>query len=84
MKKVERRYFDIDPAVIERAVECQKSHVCLERPPTELCRGQYVSLGKFCCLEEFCEEGCVYCLKLDDENICGCPVRIEIFNKYNV
>jgi hypothetical protein len=77
-------YFDISPDVVARAAECEKNHTCLENTSNELCKGQYVSLEKFCCLEEICEEGCIYCVKLGDESICGCPVRIEIFNKYNV
>lgn len=77
-------HFDIDPEVVARAAECEKKHICLENSTCKLCKGQYISLGKFCCLEESCGGQCIYCLELDTENICGCPVRIEIFNKYKV
>ena len=72
----------VSPDIIAKAAECQKQHACLKAAGFDLCKCQYISLGKFGCLEEVCNGQCVYCLTLDDENICGCPVRIEIFNKY--
>lgn len=77
-----RTQFDIGSDVVERAAECQKAHGCLSGVEIKPCRMQYVSLGRFCCLKEHCDSDCVYCLSLDNEFICGCPVRVAIYDKY--
>lgn len=77
-------HFDISADVIAKAAECQKQHGCVEGGKYDPCSCQYISLGKFGCLKEICEAQCAYCLTLGEENICGCPVRIEIFKKYAV
>ena len=79
---VSRIHFEIDPQVVARAAECQKAHACLSAAESPPCRTQYVSLGKFCCLKQRCDTDCIYCLSLGSESICGCPVRVAIYDKY--
>ena len=74
--------FDIDNEVVSKAAECEKAHACLSGMEVKPCRMQYVSLGKFCCLKQRCDSDCIYCLSLDNEFICGCPVRVAIYDKY--
>ena len=81
---MDTKYYEIDDDVVARAAECEKRHVCLESEAFKPCNGQYVSLERFCCLKEPCDEQCIYCLQLGNESICGCPVRVEIFNKYRM
>ena len=81
---VNRQYSSIGNETVRKAAECQKNHACLSFAGFKPCDVQYVSLNAFCALKQECESACNYCLSLDGQNICGCPVRREIYSQYKV
>lgn len=77
---------DRNPSVVSfeavaKAVECPKSHACLSEPNFSSCEFTCVVEGRFCCLKQPCELDCSYCIALDHQYFCDCPVNKEICSK---
>lgn len=74
----------IDNEIIKETTKCKRNYECL------------CSEGGVCCEVEMCvdeEVHFIYCLydtpcnykaSFGDRNICKCPIRMEIYNKYKV
>ncbi len=75
--------YKVAPDTLESADKCQRNYVCLneETPPLcpvkdcVNCEIHFISVNTFYC---------AYFLYFGDEVICTCPVRKELFNKYEV
>ena len=72
----------ISPEVVSRAVECPKSHACLFDPEFSSCEFTCVLGGRFCCLKQPCELECSYCISLDRQYFCDCPVKKEFCKEH--
>ena len=66
------------------AVKCSKGYSCLSENPTKLCRVVFCVnckiLGVLCIEEDFC----TFKHTMGDRTYCTCPVRFEIYQKYNL
>lgn len=76
--------YNVSRAAIEACTECPRDHACLHEDGDKLCR------------ISGCVDGAVYFITCADENpcpykrpawgrvYCNCPIRREIYHKYDV
>lgn len=75
---------EIDADIIKKATACSKEHKCLKNKENIYCKVERCINDTVLILE--CKEqlNCSYQLTFGICQICRCPVRIEIFNKYKI
>ncbi len=75
---------EIDESIIKKADKCTKEHKCLFEKDSVYCKIERCINSDILFLE--CKESifCNYQLSYGNCQICRCPVRIEIFNKYKI
>ncbi len=72
---------DIDSEIIDKATKCDKKFACLA-DSKHLCCEIYISLNnEICVLRGVAKNKCNYKMGGFSE-VCTCPVRVEIYNKY--
>ena len=74
----------IDKEILKNTSTCEKKFQCLNNESNSLCKvvdsiNQEVHFVK--CL---CKDICNYQMSYGLSNICTCPTRKEIFNKYSI
>ena len=76
--------FDIAQEIIEKT-NCDKNFLCLKEGTTEnICKINKCLDNQYCLLKEPKFGFCVNRFSFGYSDICKCPVRIEIFNKYDI
>lgn len=76
--------FEIDSKIIEKA-NCDKDFVCLkENVKDKICKINRCLDEYYCLLKEAKFVSCNNRFTFGYSDICKCPVRIEIYNKYDV
>ena len=75
--------FYISDQIKSSASKCCKSHSCLCDDTEDMCKVVFAVnckiLGVHCSEENFC----TYKHTMEDRTCCTCPVRIELYHKYN-
>jgi hypothetical protein len=74
----------ISEQIKSSASKCTKGQSCVTDNPTNLCQVIFcvncTILGVRCVEDDFC----TYKHTMEDRTCCTCPVRIEIYRKYNI
>lgn len=65
-------------------LRCEKCFACLEGIPTDLCVVEECCDGVAYFIRCRNAEHCTYQIPYQGKRICTCPIRKEIYNKYNV
>lgn len=75
---------EIDALIIKSAYSCSKKQKCINDKGFIYCKVERCLNNEILFLE--CKEqlNCNYQLSYGNCQICRCPVRIEIFNKYKI
>ena len=73
----------ISEEVRRTATNCKKKFSCLEEERKDLCKVENCIDGKVHFIKCLNDEYCPYKQSFGDSFFCSCPVRKEIFNKYN-
>lgn len=75
---------EINVTILKKTTACSKKHECLQNKDTVYCKVERCINDTVLILE--CKEqlSCNYQLAFGNSQICRCPIRIEIFNKYKV
>jgi hypothetical protein len=71
----------IDSEIIERATKCDKKFACLTSSKHECCEICISLNDEICVLRCAALNTCNYRLN-GFSDVCTCPVRVEIYNKY--
>ncbi len=75
---------EIDENIIKKATNCSKEHKCLKEKDFIYCKAERCicdSVLFLVCKEQI---GCNYQIAYGNCQVCRCPIRIEIFNKYKI
>lgn len=75
---------EIDQVIIDKAHKCKRDHACLNGADKPLCRMEEV-IGNsifFVCVEK--PGSCTFQTSFGLSYMCSCPVRQEVYRKYNV
>ena len=74
----------IDEEIAQRTTKCEHHFSCLSEDKARICEAMR-SLG-FVILEVKYKNRsvCRYCLSFGNKNICLCPTRNEMYNRYNI
>jgi hypothetical protein len=75
---------EVSADVMERATRCQRQFSCLSGAVESLCVVEYVVAGELYCLKRTSWRGCNYERRFGDTFLCICPVRQEIYDRYEV
>ena len=82
--------FQISEEAIKATTECPTNFYCLKNGGEPMhsegrpvCEGVYLINNKFLRVTPYNNETCSYKLSYADEHACSCPVRIELYKKYN-
>ena len=75
---------EINEAIIKETKNCNKDFSCLENKDQLYCKVKKCISNSIHFIECNDDLSCLYNLNYGDSNICTCPVRKEIFNKYQL
>jgi hypothetical protein len=72
--------------ILDQATGCEYQFACLEGDPNELCEVDFFTADNFVFLRSSTREpsSCKYWFEFGESGICKCPVRVELFRRYNV
>lgn len=76
--------FEIDEAIIADTTKCPKKFVCLKGKAHLHCMVERNVGGRVNFLACLSEESCPYQMLFAGDTACTCPVRREIYTRYNV
>jgi hypothetical protein len=69
---------------LSQTTRCKKNMSCLKGSTDHLCPVEQCVRGKVHFVTCLNKEGCSYRIPFADGQVCHCPVRKEIYNKYHV
>ena len=78
--------YDIDEKIIKSAVKCDKDYICLSGEggvyckPTDIMRGTSSDIALVECSKD--KKTCPYWQSFESTAVCLCPVRVEIYRRY--
>jgi hypothetical protein len=72
---------EIDKAIIEKTTKCIKHFACLKNKQHECCEIFMCLNNEICMIREAKSQVCKY-KESGFTEVCTCPVRVEIYNKY--
>ena len=76
--------FEIPEEIIKKT-NCNKNYICLkEHAEKEICKIDKCIDNKYCLLKKIKYDFCINRFSFGNSQMCKCPVRIEIFNKYGI
>ncbi|OFX30678.1 MAG: hypothetical protein A2X08_07525 [Bacteroidetes bacterium GWA2_32_17] len=75
---------EIDESITKKTNKCSKEHNCLLEKDFVYCKVERCINSEILFLDSKEQLSCNYQLAFGNCQICRCPVRIEIFNKYNI
>ncbi len=73
---------NIDKKIIE-STKCDYDFFCLKDNEKPFCKVEYC-VDKVCFINTSVDKPCSNKIFFGESVICNCPVRIEIFRKYNI
>jgi len=76
--------FDISDEIKQLATDCTKGFSCLEGIKENLCNVEYCVNEATLFIRRLNEKSCSYQVAFGKVFICNCPIRIELYNKFNV
>ena len=83
--------FQISEEIKNKTTECPSDFQCLkdnEKPmctvDTPMCKGDYVFEKSGLFIKPNTKNGCPYRMPYRTSSLCLCPVRLEIYKKYNL
>ena len=76
--------YNVCPEIKKSAIHCKKDFICLTRNKTTLCK--VISTIDNNTMYVYCQnkESCPYQYQYNERTLCTCPVRKDIYNKYNI
>ncbi len=84
MKKMSRKTdIEIGPEILERTTKCKKDFSCLSDKKT-ICQVELNVDDKIHFVKCMSAEPCDYRISFGYSFVCLCPVRKELFNRYDV
>lgn len=75
--------FEISKKTVKSAVKCPRDFQCLNDPKFKLCPVESYVKGVGCFLKNSYKRNCPYKSSFGYSQVCKCPVRCEIFEKYH-
>ncbi len=80
----EKKAYDISEEAQKSTMRCEKGYSCLNRGAQDLCKVErYVGKGVVvikCKNDKYCP----YRMSFGGVFLCHCPIRMELFNRYNI
>jgi hypothetical protein len=76
--------FEVDESTIKKTTKCKKNFSCLSKERKDLCKVTYNITDKVCFIECKNTEPCDYLFPYGHSFLCTCPVRKEIFYRYDM
>ena len=73
--------YEVDDTIIRSAKKCENRHACLNAS-IPLCSVEHCLMHRIYYVACLSDEPCPYKKALDHSNVCTCPIRKEIFNRY--
>jgi hypothetical protein len=80
---VKKRKFNISQEIMEGASECLHQLACLSEAGT-LCKIKKYEKSRVMFVRKKDHDGCPFAIPIGPDCVCTCPVRVEIFRKYQV
>ena len=74
----------ISEDTIKNAGKCRKGHSCLSGQRDDLCKVELNVDDKIHFVKCMSNESCAYRISFGYSYVCLCPVRKELFNRYNI
>ncbi len=76
--------YKLDDQTINKTVKCNENFACLEGENKCLCSADQMINGKLLFVKLEKDSICDYRTSFGYSHFCNCPVRMEIFERYNV
>ncbi len=76
--------FHVSNEIKKSAINCRKKFICLSRNEANICK--VISSVNNDVIFVYCQNNCVcvYQHNFNNRIICTCPVRLEIYSKYDI
>ncbi len=74
----------VNPEILKNTTECKKDFSCLSGNRTDLCKVELNVNDKIHFVKCLSDEPCDYKKSFGYSFICICPVRKELYNRYNI
>jgi hypothetical protein len=75
---------EINETIVKETNDCKKNFSCLKTKEHDFCRVRRCISNSVHFIECIDSNNCNYKIAFGDCQICTCPIRKEIFNKYNL
>jgi hypothetical protein len=76
--------FQINEEYLKNATKCKKDFSCLSGKRKDLCKVELNVEDKIHFVKCMSSEPCSYRISFGYSYVCLCPVRKELFNRYNI
>jgi hypothetical protein len=76
--------FKVDDLTINKTTKCEKNFSCLSKKRKDLCKVTYTVEDKVYFVECQNTEPCSYVVPFGHSFFCSCPVRKEVYVRYNI
>jgi hypothetical protein len=76
--------FKVDDSTINKTTRCEKNFSCLPKKRKDLCKVTYTVEDKVYFVECQNTEPCSYVVPFGHSFFCSCPVRKEVYVRYNI
>ena len=74
----------INPEILKNTTKCRKDFSCLSGKRTDLCKVELSVKDKIHFVICLNDEPCNYKISFGYSFVCRCPVRKELYNRYNI
>jgi hypothetical protein len=76
--------YELDIKTLNETVKCNENFACIEGEKKCLCNVDHMINGKLLFVNIVNNSICDYRTSFGYSHFCNCPVRMEIFERYNV
>jgi hypothetical protein len=74
----------ISEEVMQATTECRKKFLCLDGGHGKLCKVEATLIGRIHFVKCLSQNDCPYKEEYGNASACACPVRKELYNKYEI
>lgn len=75
---------EVNNDIINQTTNCTKQHACINHADYDFCKVENCINNKIHFIKCKSQSSCSYKISFGDSFVCSCPIRKEIYNRYNI
>jgi hypothetical protein len=76
--------YELSREIREKTQKCATEFSCLSNPAETLCKAEFLLQNNILFVNKENARLCPYFLEYGSSGICTCPVRLELYNRYQL